>query len=215
MNHFLKLHAAPPAMALVLLAGCGAGTGDDQAGAVPPGMNPPAGDTARAPAPASARPTMGEIVTRVDGRESSWQILAGVPGDELRRPSASIADHGPMMLLSLQGTSEEDRSRQATLSATLMSQGDDLTVTSQEMFILPEGARGPMLEGRELEIEWSRLELDRSGGQVEGRFTGFACPSGSATGSDEGCLPLEGSFRSEVGHDEVVQGVLDDMGGLP
>ena len=72
MNNFLKLHAAPPAMALLLLAGCGAGTGDDQAGAVPPGMNPPAGDTARAPAPASARPTMGEIVTRVDGRESSW-----------------------------------------------------------------------------------------------------------------------------------------------
>lgn len=213
MNNNCVIHTATAALALLLFAGCSNGTGEDPANAMSTTDTPPITPAASANAASSARPTMGELVTRVDGRDSSWQILAGVPGDELRRPSASIAAQGPMMLLSLQGIATEDRSRQATLSATLMSQGDDYTVTSHELFVYTGGV---LREAQELEIEWNRIELDAQGGHVEGNFRGFLCPDGSATGADEGCSPLEGSFNSEVASDDVLQDILDGgSGGQP
>lgn len=213
MNNHCVIHTATAALALLLFAGCSNGTGEDPANAMSTTDTPPITPAASANAASSARPTMGELVTRVDGRDSSWQILAGVPGDELRRPSARIAAQGPMMLLSLHGIAAEDRNRQATLSATLMSQGDDYTVTSQELVVYTGGV---LREAQELEIEWNRIELDAQGGHVEGNFRGFLCPDGSATGADEGCSPLEGSFNSEVASDDVLQDILDGgSGGQP
>lgn len=200
----MKIHhhtALGVALSLPLLA-CGAGTGEQ------PGTSP-----LENVASAGSRPSMGSLTTRAGGEEMVWQILAGVPGDELRRPSAVIASHGPMTLLSLQGTAPDDRSRQANFSATLMQQGDSYTVASQELLMLPEGASGPQLQGLEMEVEWERLELDAKGGHVEGRFSGFLCPFGASTGLDEGCQPLEGQFDSEVRSDAVLQGVLDNAGG--
>lgn len=213
MNKHCVIHKTTTALALLLLAGCSNGTGEDPANAMSPTNTPSAGASASAPAASSARSTMGVLITRVDGHESLWQILAGVPGDELRRPSASIAAQGPMLLLSLQGTAAEDRSRQAVISATLMSQGEGFNVVSHDLFVHPEGARGPQLQARELEIEWDRLELDAQGGHVKGRFSGSVCPVGSTSGADDGCVPLEGSFESEVDSDEVLQDTLDGVSG--
>lgn len=209
---------APALLALAMLAGCGDGRDEAQA-ASPASAGGP--DTAEAVPPAHAgrapaRPAMGTMVTNIDGQASEWEILAGVPGDDLRRPSATVASHGPLMRLSLQGTAAEDRSRQASLSANLMEQGDSFTANQAELHVHPEGARGPSLEARDLEIHWDRMELDATGGHVSGRFEGVLCPREAATAADAGCVPLEGSFDSEVGTDAVIQGILDGgSGGRP
>jgi len=206
---------APAILALALLAGCGGGSDDARAGAPGSAGSPGTADAVppAAAARAPARATMGTMVTTIDGQASDWEILAGVPGDELRRPSATVASHGPLMLFSLQGTAAEDRSRQASLSANLMRQGDGFTASQAELHVHPEGTRGPGLEARNLEIHWDRMELDATGGHVSGRFDGVLCPGGAASATDAGCVPLEGSFDSEVGTDAVVKGILDGTAG--
>lgn len=199
---------APGILVLLLLAGCADG-GDpvDPSATTPTGRA--AGTPATAPALPPARPTMGTLTTTLGGESMEWQILAGVPGDELRRPSGSVAAQGPMLLLSLQGTAAEDRSRQASLSASLMQQGGGYVPTGHEMSLHPEGLRGPHLEARELEVEWDRMELSAEGGHVSGRFRGLACQVAGVSGEAGDCRPLEGSFDSEVRNDAVVQDILD------
>lgn len=205
----------PGILVLLLLAGCAEGGDPASPAATAPALR--TGETpATAPVLPTARPTMGTLTTALDGESMEWQILAGVPGDELRRPSGSVAAHGPMLLLSLQGTAADDRSRQVSLSASLMQQGDGYVPTGHEVSLHPEGLRGPHLEARELEVEWDRMELAAEGGHVSGRFRGLACPVAGVSGGTGDCQPLEGSFDSEVRNDAVIQDVLDaSAGGRP
>lgn len=189
-----------------LVAGCGqAADGETQSNAPAVATPEPAGDTVAVTGTAR----LGTITTRVGGQSTTWETHDGVPGDDLRRASASVVFQGPMAMINLQALLPGSTSKQASLSANLMDQGKGYQpMDGVELDMLPEGGGGPHLQGMKLQVQWDRVELGAEGGHVQGTFTGFLCPLGSASERAEGCTPLEGEFDSQVRHDQVVQDVM-------